>query len=43
MAAISVPEAVTSGRGREGCALPDPGSFRRPSSVPRPAIEGSPP
>src|SRR5674476_268324 len=27
MAAISVPGAVTSGRGREGCALPDPGAF----------------
>jgi hypothetical protein len=24
-------------------ALPDPGSFRRPSSAPRPAIKGSPP
>jgi len=24
-------------------ALPDPGGFRRPSSAPRPAIQGSPP
>jgi hypothetical protein len=39
---FSVPGTVTSGREREGCALPDPGSFRRPSSAPRPALAGSP-
>jgi hypothetical protein len=36
-AAISVPGAVASGRGREGNPCPYPAGFRPPSSAPRPA------
>src|SRR5450830_888299 len=39
---FSVPGAVTSGRGRGPSRAPDPGSFRRPSSAPRPALAGVP-
>jgi len=39
---FSVPGAVLPGADGGPSALPDPGGFRRPSSAPRPAIEGSP-